>query len=152
MFSTPRHGKVREVRRGPEATFFTFFRGSVRERSRFGTLQDVFPDPSGPPGLPHVSGSKTLVTLCPEKNVNLAHTYTLVGGSRNGHPEGPDWPGIGSGSGWFRDMVSTPKVGVRIRVRRVSGTGSRVQFADPGSTPRMTIPGSRICDPRSQDR
>jgi hypothetical protein len=22
-----------------------------------------------------------LVTLCPEKNVNLAHTYTLVGGS-----------------------------------------------------------------------
>jgi hypothetical protein len=41
-----------------------------------------------PPGLPHVSGSKTLVTLCPEKNVNLAHTYTLVGRVRDGHPGG----------------------------------------------------------------
>lgn len=41
-----------------------------------------------PPGLPHVSGSKTLVTLCPEKNVNLAHTYTLVGGSGIAIPGG----------------------------------------------------------------
>jgi hypothetical protein len=40
------------------------------------------PEGQDPPALPHVSRSKTLVTLCPEKNVNLAHTYTLVGGSR----------------------------------------------------------------------
>jgi hypothetical protein len=33
-----------------------------------------------PPRFPHGTDAKTLVTLGPEKNVNLAHTYTLVGG------------------------------------------------------------------------
>ena len=38
------------------------------------------PEAPDPPRFPHGTDAKTLVTLGPEKNVNLAHTYTLVGG------------------------------------------------------------------------
>jgi hypothetical protein len=46
------------------------------------------PEAPDPPRFPHGTDAKTLVTLGPEKNVNLAHTYTLVGGSGT-LPPGP---------------------------------------------------------------
>ena len=107
-----------------------------------------------PPGLPHVSGSKTLVTLCPEKNVNLAHTYTLVGGSRIAILEARSarFPGRdpGGSGAWNRPqkLRSGPGPG------RGPGTGSWVRFVGPGPTPRDGDPRTQVrrSGPGSQDR
>jgi hypothetical protein len=107
-----------------------------------------------PPGLPHVSGSKTLVTLCPEKNVNLAHTYTLVGrvGIAIPRPRSARFPGRdpGGSGAWNRPqkLRSGPGPG------RGPGTGSWVRFVGPGPTPRDGDPRTQVrrSGPGSQDR
>jgi hypothetical protein len=78
-----------------------------------------------------------LVTLCPEKNVNLAHTYTLVGGSGIAIPELPltRFPGQdpGGSGAWNRPQ--------KLR----SGPG-------PGQGPGPVLgPGPGIPDPLPRD-
>jgi hypothetical protein len=101
-----------------------------------------------------------LVTLGLEKNVNLAHTYTLVGRVRTLLPR----PGIEPPRGWIRacwdpvpgsgswrilGMEQDPEVGVRIPVPEGPEPGPRSGSGIPDPYPGMTIPGSR--DHRSQD-
>jgi hypothetical protein len=101
----------------------------------------------GPPALSHVSGSKTLVTLWSEKNVNLAHTYTLVGGPGIAIPRArlTRFPGQdpGGSGAWNRPQKLRSGPGFR----RGSGTGSWVRFVGPGPTPRDGDPRTRVQDP-----
>jgi hypothetical protein len=68
-----------------------------------------------PPRFPHGTDAKTLVTLGPEKNVNLAHTYTLVGG----------------GNPWSRGAVSE----LRSRSKSWSELTPQTPLPDPPDTP-----------------
>jgi hypothetical protein len=114
-----------------------------------------------PPALPHVSGSKTLVTLRSEKNVNLAHTYTLVGGSGIAIPELPltRFPGQdpGGSGAWNRPQKLRSGPGPGQGPGPVLGPGPGIpdplpRDGDPRPQVRRSGPGSRIGDRSSRSR
>jgi hypothetical protein len=105
-----------------------------------------------PPRFPHGTDAKTLVTLGPKKNVNLAHTYTLVGapGSTSQTPLGdtsqtlqpplPDPPGPGS-----RTPVppSPPPLGWPSRMTLGGDPGTLPgTLPGPSPDPPGTLPGT----------